>query len=83
MQVLKEYSPLCRMKKHGNVEKAEDKTPKKRKKADESSEVKKADEAQAAWDGVKKAKKAETEEAATEEVVEESTDKGDHIIYLY
>ena len=68
------------MKKHGNVEKAEDKTPKKRKKSDESAEVKKADEAQAAWDGVKK---AETEETATEEVVEESTDKGDHIIYLH
>jgi len=66
---------FARMKKHGNVEKAEDKTPKKRKKADESAEVKKADEAQAAWDGVKKAKKTETEETATEEVVEESTDK--------
>jgi len=66
---------FARMKKHGNVEKAEDKVPKKRKKSEEAAEVKKADEAQVAWDGVKKAKKAETDEAATEEAVEESADK--------
>merc|ERR1712172_393933 len=66
---------FARMEKHGKVEKAEDKVPKKRKKSEEAAEVKKADEAQVAWDGVKKAKKAETDETATEEAVEESADK--------